>query len=98
MVERRRLIVVREGAEETFEAEALPLSIGGRDADEIRLPVDGTAGAEVSITRSLVSPRLLGGRAVEVCSLAAASLTDMAEMLATVRSVLSCPEPVAPTT
>ena len=39
MVDVNRITLLRNGAEQNFEAGALPLSIGGRAIDEIRIPV-----------------------------------------------------------
>jgi len=44
-----RIILSRDGSEQTFEADALPLSIGGRAVDEIRIPVRDDTCAVASI-------------------------------------------------
>lgn len=49
MAERHRIIVVREGDEQAFEGEALPVSIGSSDTDDVRVAMGPAAGAVASI-------------------------------------------------
>ena len=49
MVDVSRIILSHDGSEQRFEAEALPLSIGARAADEIRIPVRDDSRAVASI-------------------------------------------------
>jgi formylglycine-generating enzyme required for sulfatase activity len=44
-----QIILSRDGSEQRFEADALPLSIGARDVDEIRIPIDDDSCAVASI-------------------------------------------------
>ena len=47
MDEQRWIIIARDGIEERFEPESFPLSIGGRETDEIRVRIDAGAVAVV---------------------------------------------------
>jgi formylglycine-generating enzyme required for sulfatase activity len=61
----RRIVLAHDGREQRFEADALPLSVGARAIDEIRIPIEDSSAAIASIGSLDGSPFIQSAKSSE---------------------------------